>query len=202
MAHKERRQSWLGQFMFQRVSGSRKAGFTLVELVTVMVVIGILSVAGSYVFFYLAQHTTFIPNQLNVDAVASRALDVMVEGDPTAKGLRFSKAIVAVAANQVDFTNEDNQTVRYRLNTATGQILRSVAAGAETPLLGYSPAGITFSGKSGQVFQYLDANENATNNPALVRRVILNLAALSGSGNFSQWEGQSDLATAVAVQRY
>lgn len=179
-----------------------KRGFTLVELVLVMVIIMALSVCGSYVFFFLVQNGIYIPQQLNTDMLLSGALNVMVEGSAATTGLRSSRSISEALGNQVSFYSQNNELIRFRLNTATGQMLQSINNGAETALGGYLPAGVTFRGKSGRVFQYFDVNETVTTVPTAVRRIEISLIAVTGSGNFADWEGQSEMVTAVTVRPY
>lgn len=177
-------------------------GFSLIELVMGIAIIAVLSVGGASIFFYLMQNTVAIPQQLNTDMLASQALDVMVEGDGAGKGLRFSRSVVSVSDNQVGFYNQDSELIRYRFDTTAGKFFRSINGGAEAPLLGYDPPGITFRGKNNRVFQYYDSNEATTANPNAVRRIALTVGAASGSGDPDQWEGTAELATAVAVNRY
>ena len=181
----------------------RSHGFTLIELIMVMVIMGSLSVVGAGLMSYLIQHSVFIPNQLNMDMVASDALEIMIEGDDQAKGLRFSRVINAVQNNQVTFINQNNQTVRFRFETVTPPLglFRSINAGAEARIPYYLPQGVAFSAASSRMFTYYDASEAVTNNPANVRWVTVSLRAQTGDGTFANWAGKSDLFTGIAVRK-
>ena len=181
----------------------RSNGFTVIELIMAIVIMGSLSVVGAGLMSYLIQHSVFIPNQLNMDMAASDALEIMIEGDDQAKGLRFSRVITAVQDNQVTFINQNGQLVRFRLETAIDPngLFRSINSGTEALIPYYLPDGIVLSSLSNRMFTYYDANEVVTNNPANVRWITLSLRAQTGDGSFANWSGMSDLFTGVAVRK-
>jgi len=180
----------------------RGAGFTLIEAIMVIAIIAILSVSGAWLMVYLVQNSVFIPNQLNMDMVASEALKIMIEGDDGAKGLRFSKSITAVASNQVTFNNQDGQNIRYRLDTVANKLYRSINAGAEQLMPYYLTTGVSVLRKSNKLFTYYDANEIETAVAVDVRRIKISLIAQTGTGQYADWEGQSDQSSAIAVSKF
>ena len=181
-----------------------KKGFSLIEVIMVIAIVGILAVPGAYVMSYLVQNSIYIPSKLNMDMIAADALDIMIEGDATAKGLRFSKSITAVQDNQITFVNQNNQTVRYRLETVlTPKILyRSINGGAESSIPYYTPSAVTIVGKSNKLFTYYDTNEAVTNVPANVRWISLALVAQVGAGAYAALQGSSDQSSSVCVKKY
>lgn len=177
-------------------------GFTLIELVMVIAIIGVLSVTGVFLMLYLVQNSVFIPNKLNMDMLASDALDIMIEGDASAKGLRFSMSITVVEDNQVTFKNQDSQIIRYRLDINTSRLYRSISGGPEALLPYYLTSGISIAGKNNVLFTYYDATDTPTTNPADVRRIKVTLIARTGSGSFADWQGQSEQSSSVAVSKF
>lgn len=168
----------------------------------VVAIIGILAASGSTLMAYLVQNFVYLPNQMNTDMAASDAEKIMIEGDATARGLRFSRVLSSIADNQLAFVNQDGQSITLRLDTASGQLYRSVASGPESAIPYYASSGVTFSGKSNKLFTYYDSNEAVTATASSVRRVKLALIAKTGTGAYADWQGQSEIASAVAVPRY
>ncbi len=180
-----------------------KKGVTLVELIMVIVIIGILSVPGTHIMFHLIKNSVFVPNKLNMDMLASDALDIIVDGDGQAKGLRFSRSVTSIQDYQVVFSNQDNQTISYRLDSVGQKLYRSISGGAEKVIPFYAaPTGINMLGKNNKVFVYYDAAEAVTANPAAVRRIEITLVARTGSGSYDNWQGASEQSTSVAVKKY
>lgn len=177
-------------------------GFTLIETIMVIAIVGVLAFSGGWLMMHFVRNSVFLSNQLNMDMLAADALNVMIEGDSQAKGLRFSRQITAIADTQLTFVNQDGQAIRFRLDTATGQLFRAVNSGAEMVMPSYLKAGMKILGKNGKLFLFYDSNEVLTVVPAQVRWISLTLIAQTGTGLLSDWEGSSEQASAVAVARF
>lgn len=174
-----------------------KKGFTLIELITVMAIIGILAGSGAWLMFHTIKNSVFIPNQLNMDKLADDALDIMIEGDSQAHGLRFSRVITGALANQVDFINQDSVAISYLL--ASGTLSRKIWPSVTyAPLLYYSSIA-NISGTP--FFTYYSSGVTETVNPTLVRRIRINLIAKTGSGTYNDWQGQSEQVSSIAVKK-
>jgi prepilin-type N-terminal cleavage/methylation domain-containing protein len=178
-------------------------GFTLIELIMVISIIAILAGSGAWLMANTVKNSVFIPNQLNMDKLANDALEMMIEGDAQARGLRFARVISSLAVNQVTFFNQDGLTIIYRWDTGLNKLYRKIGAGAEAIMPGYasSLAGVTLSGKSGTLFSYYDANEAVTATPANVRRIRMILIAKTGTGLYNDWQGSSEQASSIAIDR-
>lgn len=182
-------------------------GFTLIEIVMVILITALLSVAGVHIMRFTIQNTFYLPNQVQTDLAAAEALETMVEGDTaTVRGLRFCKEVTALAANQVNVTDQDDVALQFRLNTANHRLYRKIGAAAETVVPYAMPANVNFSGGGGggALFTYYDGSnpELVTAVPANVRRIQINLIAQQGGGSVDSFEGRSTQSTSVKVNRF
>jgi len=185
-----------------KVQKANIAGVTLVELIMVMLIVAIMSVAGGSLMAYFVQNSMFIPNQLNMEMLASDALDIMIEGDQQAKGLRFSKEIVTARKNRVTFINQNGAEITYRLRTGQNRFTRSINGGSQETFPYYAPSsGISLAGRNNRVFRYYDISGSRTNNPVNIRKVRLDVIANTGTGSYATWDGQSEQRTAVALKK-
>lgn len=169
----------------------------------VITILGVLSVPGTHLMFYLIRNSVFIPNKLNMDMLASDALDIMIDGDSRSGGLRFSRSISNIQDYQVTFLDSQGRNVVCRLDTVAEKLYRSVNGGAEETFPYYAAsAGIFMAGKNGKLFTYYDANEVITADPAAVRRISVSLIARTGSGSYESWQGRCEQISSVAVKKY
>jgi len=183
---------------------NRRHGFTLVEAIMVMVIITILAVPGAFLMTYLIRNAVYIPNKLNTDMIAMDAMNIMIDGDGQAVGLRTSRVLTNIQDNDITFINQNNQMVRYFVDTSTtpNVLVRSINGGASTLIPYYVPSAVATTGKSNKLFTYYDANGLVTTNPANVRWITMALLATLGSGQSMNWEAQSEQSSSVAVKRY
>jgi len=179
-------------------------GFSLIELVIAILVIGVIAAVGGSILIFTLQHAMYTPNKLSMDLLASDAMDKITDGDSAAKGLRFARQITAVAANSLTYIDQDGKTVVVTLNTGTNQLARTINAAADNNFLRYqSGAGISIVvGRNSALFLYYDSGGNITAVPANVRRIEINAKALTGSGSFAGRQGQSEFSTDVYVPKY
>jgi len=177
-------------------------GFTLIELIMAIAIIGILAVSGEFLMAYLVKNSIYIPSKMNMDMLGNDLLNIMIEGDSQAKGLRFARSVTAIpSSSSITFINQDNQTISYQLTSS--KVNRTIGAGSPAVIPYYaSGAGISVSGKSGNLFTFYDANETATAVAANVRRVQVDFTAQTGTGSYANWEGQTSQSSSAEVNKF
>ena len=187
---------------------NQKKGFTFIELIMVIVIMAVLSGAGAFVLIHIVKNSIIIPNQLNVNMLASDVLDLMVEGDGQAKGLRFSREITRIRPRRVDFINQDGQTVRYRFAPATGCILRRINSGSWQVIPYYWNNRAEFEAiNTNIIFKYYNSSEVeipaiVSSNPATVRRLEISLRAKIRNNLYPNTITKSEQSTSVSVKKY
>jgi len=179
-------------------------GFTLVELVMVILIVGIMAVVGSSIIYSVVQDLMYAPKNLNMDMLAQDAMDKIIDGDNLVEGLRFSQKITAIAANSITFTDQNENTVVITLDTGTNRLTRSINAVADNSFLYYqSPSDVgIFTGRNGALFLYYDSAGAVTATAANVRRVEVNFIARTGTGNFSDWQGKAELSSSIRTSKF
>jgi len=184
--------------------GHRKSrGFTFIEAMMVMVIIGVIAASGAYVMLYVVQNSVFIPNKLNVEMIGQDLLDIMLEGDPSAKGLRLSNSITTASANTVGFINTTGQTVEFLWDGVAKRINRRINGASWIIVPGYVPTGVYIDRKgASSVFTYYDANEAQTSTPANVRRIKIEFKVTSGTGVYSDWQSEAEFSSSMAVRKF
>jgi len=183
--------------------GRNARGFTLIELVMVIAITGVISISGVFLMLYLIQHSIYLPNKLNVEAVGDEIMDTMIEGSSGAKGLRFTTAVSVSGNSSLTFLNADGQTVVFSWDSINKKISVSINGGPAATIPYYLPSGMYIEQNGATpIFTYYDANEVATAIPASVRRVKIEFQVRSGSGNFQDWQSEFPFASSVAVRRF
>ncbi len=179
----------------------RRCGFTLIELVMVVAIVGILAASTAQLMLFLVQSGIYLPNQANVEMIAAEALDRMIDGDIKAGGLRWGRRVLFLRRNRIVFVDHEGRIVDLRWNPL-GRMLRSVNGGPAEPLVSYAGKGIRMSGKGGRVFTGYDAFGRVTTDPRRVRAVTVALVVWMGSGSFQRGEGRVEALSGAAVPRY
>jgi prepilin-type N-terminal cleavage/methylation domain-containing protein len=180
----------------------KQGGFTLIELVMVIAIIGVVSATGAYLMLYLIQHSIYLPNQMNVAMIGDEILNTVIEGNGQAKGLRFTTAVSSAGSSSVGFTNADGQNVVFTWDSGAKKITASIDGGAAATIPYYLPSAIYVEQKDAvPIFAYYDGNEAATATASEVRRVQMEFRVRSGSGSFQDWQSQTDFASSVSTRR-
>jgi type II secretory pathway pseudopilin PulG len=178
-------------------------GFTLIEIVMIVLITALLAVAGIDLMRFTIQNSFYLPNQAQANLVAADALEILVEGDSQAKGLRFCAAVTTAGANQIVVTNQDGLTITYSLSG--GILSRTIAPGTAAQIPYYMASNMTLAGVGGSLFTYYDASDTLLTQPvtaANVRRINIDLIAQNGTGSSDKYQGMSQQSSSVKVNKY
>lgn len=199
-------------------------GWTLIELVVSMLVVAIMGAVFSGAIIFFVQMFLYGPRQLNTQQIAQELDNLVIEGVPDVRGIRYagSTGIIDASAAQFSYTYGsvsapagaayDNLSVRLRWNAGNKHLYRSINSGAgwsaESQIPVFTAADISIDGKAGAgiIFQYKKDNDadwaSGTDPLSAIRRVILNVTVNTGSGGFSESEGTFDLTTGAAIKSF
>ena len=172
----------------------------------VIVIIIALGGIGGFLMSWFLQQAVFIPNQMNMDMIAADAINLMINGDTLAAGLRFSRRITLADNDQLDFINQDGYQVNYRFQNSQDLIERRILdgpnAGGWLKIPYYAPSNVAFDTPGNRMFTYYNSSESTTSDADQVRRVSINLIASIGTGSFSTWGSSVTRTSAVTTKRY
>ncbi len=185
---------------------NKNSAFTLIELITVIVIITIIAGVTSAIVLFFMKNTIFLPSQMNVQQAADVAMDIIIEGDDKAKGLRFASETTSAKADFIRFTNFDDQDIRYRIRK--DRLQRRIGNKPWEIIPYYAADNLRVTRQGNRLFDYfiIDKKGNekkvGSPNPDDVRRIKINLRALSGTGDFDKWEGEIKLASSVKLYKF
>lgn len=148
------------------------AGFTLIELILVMVIVGIVAAASSTFLLQAYKTSNLAPDLVEADNAARIAVITMRRELQNIRS-NTSSDISNAQANTITFTDTSNNTITYSLSGST--ITRN---------------GFTFLEQvSALMFTYLDAQGAATNTVSNIRYVQFSFTTTITAQSYSQTSG-------------
>lgn len=183
----------------------KRSGFTLIELVIVIVLLGIIGTIGAMILGPIINLAFFAPGQTNIEQVASRIVEYIAEGDASAKGLRMIKTLSAGSATSLSYFDVDNTAVTLSWNSGTKKLNRT-PPGSMLPLE-YPGHQVQIDGQTpGVIFKYYDSNNSLLSTPlatpANVVRVQLDWVATSGDGTVKGYGNKFLINSGIAIRQF
>lgn len=183
-----------------------KNGFTLVELLVTIVVIGIMSAITAGVFIGFSNFFTNSTQLTRVRSMATKAMDIMIEGDFIAhrkidgtseqirSGLRYAVRIESASATELTYvigypviSDQREVTIRYDGNNIYRSLTNPVVAPDMLPYYGWN--GTVSTPAPNELFKYYDADFNLMTtpiaNPENIRRVEINATFREPYGGYT-----------------
>ena len=201
----------------------------MIELIVVITVAGILASAFGGMFVPIMNFFFYYPESSRVNNAASDVLQIVLEGDHKAKGLRFagppcvvpsggSDTITAASATSITYHyslpdeclsgGTAGHQVKITYVAADHEVTREIDGGSavEIPDYATSTSGIKIDPSAGvNFFRYYDsADTELSSTPAVadIDRVDITVNATSGSGQVRHGAGQILLKSGVEVKRH
>jgi len=188
--------------------GKAKRAVTLIELVITIVILALIG-SASVAFFIPMMHLFFYsPSQLMVDNVAQDVAGIIIEGDDSAKGLRFSKSITSADEDEITFTNTDNDTIAYRWDATEKKVFRNINNTGEStiPYSYYKNVIVKGSASDSEIFQYYDSSASKIAVPVVsvssIESIRMNLIIKAGPGNVEASQGSIKIETGIDIKQY
>ncbi len=190
----------------------KSSGFTLIEFIVTLVIAGIL--ASAFVALAVPQINLFffLPQRIRVHSAVSDLLDTVIEGDNSAKGLRFTQAVTAANATSLTYayTTPDSvtHTIVINYNVLSHVVTRAIDGGAVNNISYYLTAasGILVYPLETNFFRYYTAGgaemTGAGIIPANIYRVALAVSAQPGSCKVTESEEMIAMKSGVEIKHY
>ena len=207
-----------------------KKGFTFVEFVMVIVLATVL--ASAFVGLIIPQINLFffIPQRMKVQNAASDLLNILVEGDHLANGLRYAgplspgaDSIINARGDRIVYTyiplgsgeaggTFTPMTVQLDYDAVNRRVTRHMnGIGPPQPVPYYSGDGsgiLVDPGEGTDFFRFYDAGHNQLSAPVAaaqlpnIRLVEVTCRVSSGSGKVTESEGSVVLKSGAMIKQY
>lgn len=212
-----------------RDNNVEKKGFTIVEVIITMALIGIIAGVTSGILLNLMQLFVYLPREMKARTIAHDVMELMIEGEPQRRGMRYAVEVQDASSTQFTYTfgypgNTDKRIMRFRWDSAAKKLYRSYTAfgsGLATPpelpnissgeqIPYYASGEISINGPAASpniIFRYFkeDGTELTPPAPALlheIRRVEISIVVKTGTGLFRYWDSSFQTTSSAEIRQY
>ncbi len=169
-----------------------KKAYTLIELITVIVIIGIISATGAIFFAPLINLSFFTPRQTEVELVGNFIKDNILEGYNNGWGLRNITSIESANATQIVYYDANSRRINLYWDNTSKKFFR--ATPTTTSILPFEnpQSTVLIDGQApGKLFTYYDTNQHElsspVSNPSLIARIEFNWIVYSQTTPISKY---------------
>jgi len=186
-------------------------GFTLIELVTTLVIISILAVVTAGIIVTLMQLFVYMPRDIKARMIAEEISDRILEGGPDARGLGYAVAINTAQADTLTYTvgypaGADQYAVTFAYNIGTDKVYMQVGSGGSSVIPPDAAGDISVTCPSNVFFKYYKDDGSAWtaggSDTYNIARVEMTYTVATGSGLFSQAQGSFSTTIGTDVRQY
>ena len=186
-------------------------GFTLIELVMVIVILGIIGAAGTTFFGPFINLFFFAPSQIRTEQVGNMIADSVIEGDKGIEGLRIMSKLVSANASSLTYVDGTNNLATISWSPATHLISRSTTSEVIILPSQYQNKEVLMDGQvSGTIFKYFDVNNVQIPSPvspasiAAIERIQMDWVFYTGSLPFkvSDYDTKYLFSTGVHTKQF
>ncbi|MFC1806983.1 type II secretion system protein [Candidatus Omnitrophota bacterium] len=182
--------------------------FTLIEAIMTITIIGVLAVSAGSFFIPMMNMLFYLPSQISVAQMSHHLVDIIMEGDNQAGGLRYAISITSADEDEIEFVTQDNDTVVYRWDSGDERLYRNINGAGETlaPYTYYGDIIAKGSSSDSQIFRYYDSSASVISAPVAtpdnIESIRIGVLIQSGTGNLSDNEGSMEILTGVDIKQY
>jgi len=211
----------------KQLYGKDRKGVTLIELVTTILIISIISAVTAGIVISLMQLFVYLPREMKARNIAHEVMDIMGEGETQRRGMRYAVEVQEALPTRFIYTfgypgNTDKRIMRFRWDNASKKIYRSYTAfGSDLATLPQPPYGpeelipyyasdeISINGRPANpntIFTYFKADGSAWLDEVdplnRIRRVEITIGVITGTGLFSTWDSSFQTTSSVEIKQY
>jgi len=188
------------------------------ELTITIVILGIIGTLTGVILVYVVQNYYYIPSKLTTDSISSDIARIVIEGDDKAKGLRYAKQIPLwglPTGIYLGFYNSDNDYVQFIVYD--GKLYRKINTGDWEVIPYYLSDEYGFMGdiitikilwfefEFEKFFWYYGSDGKhlylPVAHPQDIEYIEIRGNVKQGSGEFSNWEGESEIISGVSINQ-
>lgn len=148
--------------VFAGALGQRSRGFTLVELIMVIVLLGILATVGSNMLSDSFTTTRIVNDSKSVEAEARYALDRLVREIRQVRRTGSAYSVSAASSSVLQFIKSDGSTVRINYDATAKTVQLDYASTSATTLVrDVSSFGLTYYGIDNTVLTTLSSIQSS-----------------------------------------
>jgi prepilin-type N-terminal cleavage/methylation domain-containing protein len=201
-------------------------GFTLIEIVMVIVLLGIIGSVAVVVFYPIMNLAFTSPKQITTDLVISLTADSILSGDSGIKGLRTIHNLVSAGDYWIDYIDANGTAVQIDWDISTKRFTRTVNSKTETIPVAFPNTAVKIDGQiSKKLFKYYDSAGNLLTTPvsslSAVSRVQMDWISYTGNilplaihvqtggivqpvyiGSFKNYESKQTINTGVKIYQF